>query len=65
MAGIWFVPGRYRVDVFLCRVGILDEWEGAANFEVLPELPYAESMNDEAISGALVLSDFSYEGSQG
>lgn len=65
VAGIWFVPGRYRVDVFLCRVGILDEWEAAANFEVLPELPYAESMNDEAISGALVLSDFSYEGSQG
>lgn len=60
VSGLWFAPGRYTVDVFLCRVGILDAWEAAASFEVLPELPYPETMNDEAIQGALVLSDFEY-----
>ncbi len=64
ISGLWFVPGRYTVDVFLCRMGILDAWEAAASFEVLPELPYPESMNDEAVTGALVLSDFSYERSE-
>ena len=61
VGGLWFAPGRYLVDVFLCRAGILDAWEGATSFEVLPELPYPESMNDEAISGSLVLSDFTFE----
>lgn len=60
ISGIWFAPGRYTVDVFVCRMGILDAWEGAASFEILPELPYPETMNDEAIQGALVLSDFEY-----
>ena len=60
VSGIWFAPGRYTVDVFVCRMGLLDAWEGAATFEVLPELPYPETMNDEAIQGALVLSDFEY-----
>ncbi|WP_105184426.1 ABC transporter ATP-binding protein [Micropruina glycogenica] len=60
VSGIWFAPGRYTIDVFICRMGILDAWEGAATFEVLPELPYPETMNDEAIQGALVLSDFEY-----
>lgn len=61
VSGLWFAPGRYTVDVFLCRMGILDAWEAAATFDVLPELPYPESMNDEAIAGSLVLSNFSYE----
>lgn len=26
--GIWFAPGRYTVDVFVCRMGLLDAWEG-------------------------------------
>lgn len=61
VSGVWFRPGRYTVDVFVCAMGILDAWEGAATFEVLPELPYPETFNDEAISGALVLSDFTYQ----
>lgn len=60
----WLRPGRYSVDVFVCRMGVLDAWEGAAIFDVLPELPYAESFNDEAIQGALVLAEFDYEGRQ-
>lgn len=61
VSGLWFTPGRYTIDVFLCRMGILDAWEAAAAFEVLPDLPYPESLNDEAIAGSLVLSNFSYE----
>ena len=58
----WLKPGHYEVDVYVCRVGILDSWEAAASFEVLPDLPYPEVSNDEAIAGALVLADFSYDG---
>lgn len=58
---LWLRPGRYTIDVFVCKMGVLDAWEAAATFEVLPELPYPETFNDEAISGALVLSDFTYE----
>ncbi len=61
VGGLWFTPGRYTVDVFICRMGILDAWEAAATFDVLPELPYPETMNDEAIDGSLVLSNFTYE----
>lgn len=61
VAGLWFIPGRYTISVLICRMGIVDLWEAAASFEVLPELPYPETMNDEAIQGSLVLSDFTYE----
>lgn len=61
VSGLWLRPGRYSVDVFVCAMGILDAWEGAAAFEVMPELPYPESMNDEAVTGAVVLSDFTYQ----
>ena len=58
---LWLPPGRYSVDTFVCQMGVLDAWEAAATFEVLPELPYPEALNDEAIAGALVLCDFTYE----
>ncbi|HEX2856174.1 MAG TPA: polysaccharide ABC transporter ATP-binding protein [Propionibacteriaceae bacterium] len=58
---LWLPPGRYSVDAFVCQMGVLDAWETAATFEVLPELPYPEALNDEAIAGALLLCDFSYE----
>jgi len=57
----WLKPGRYTVDVFVCQAGILDSWEGAAAFEVLPHNPYPELAGDEAVSSGLVLADFSYE----
>ncbi len=60
VSDLWLRPGRYSVDVYLCRMGILDSWEAAAVFEVLPELPYTELAFDEAVAGALVLSDFQY-----
>lgn len=58
---LWLKPGRYTVDLYLCKTGILDAWEGAGSFEVLPDLPYSEITTDDAISKGIVLADFSYE----
>ncbi|MFE6254106.1 polysaccharide ABC transporter ATP-binding protein [Agromyces sp. NPDC057865] len=54
-------PGRYSVDVFLCATGVMDAWEGAAAFEVLPTLPYPESATEDAWSHGTVLCDFTYQ----
>jgi lipopolysaccharide transport system ATP-binding protein len=58
---LWLKPGSYSVDAFVCQAGVLDAWEGAGSFEVLPSYPYPEFTSDEAFSTGLVLSDFSYE----
>ncbi len=57
----WLKPGRYTVDVFLCQAGVLDAWEGAATFEVMPGSPYPEMTIDEATAHGLILADFDYE----
>lgn len=57
----WLKPGRYTVDVYVCKTGVLDAWEGAAAFEVLPHNPYPELVGDEALAKGLVLADFSYK----
>lgn len=59
--GPWLKPGRYTVDVYVCKTGVLDAWEGAAVFEVLPSNPYPELASDEAMARGLVLADFTYE----
>lgn len=58
---LWLRPGRYSVDVFLCNMGVLDAWEGAGAFEVLPGMPYAEHASDDAYAATPVLADFDYE----
>lgn len=58
----WLKPGSYEVAVYVCRMGVLDAWEAAARFDVLPDLPYPEMSMDEAIAGAMVLSDFEFVG---
>jgi lipopolysaccharide transport system ATP-binding protein len=61
MSTPWLKPGRYTVDVYVCRSGVLDAWEGAAVFEVLPHNPYPELVGDEATSAGVALSEFVYE----
>jgi lipopolysaccharide transport system ATP-binding protein len=58
--GPWLKPGRYTVDMFLCKTGALDVWVGAAMFTVLPVLPYPEAGADQTIRRGVVLSDFDY-----
>lgn len=57
----WLNPGRYSVDVFLCRSGIVDAWEGASSFEVLPHSPYPVSSTPDALGAGAVLPEFTYE----
>lgn len=61
MRSPWLRPGRYTVDVFVCQVGVLDSWQGAAAFEVLPHNPYPALAGDEATSQGVVFADFDYE----
>lgn len=58
---LWLRPGRYTVDVYVCRVGVLDGWEGAASFNVLPDLPYPVAAPGGVPADGVVLSDFTYE----
>lgn len=58
--GPWLKPGRYTVDMFLCKSGVLDAWPGAAMFTVLPVLPYPEAAGDDPIRRGVVLGDFDY-----
>lgn len=58
---LWLKPGQYSVKVSVCQAGILDTWEGADTFDVLPHYPYPELTSEEALSAGLVLADFGYE----
>ncbi|MCA5892885.1 polysaccharide ABC transporter ATP-binding protein [Isoptericola sp. NEAU-Y5] len=58
---LWLKPGRYTYDLYLCKAGILDAWEGAGAFEVLPKAPYPAVTSDEALTHGQVLADFEYE----
>jgi len=57
----WFKPGTYTVDVFLCRVGVIDAWDGAVTFDVEQELPYAVTGTAESYGRGMVLADFDFE----
>lgn len=56
----WFKPGRYTVDLFICRAGIIDAWEGACLFHVMEMVPYPHSATDDAIGQGVVFGDFNY-----
>ena len=56
----WLKPGRYRVEMFICSAGVMDRFEEACTWEVIPLLPYAAAGNEEATSGGVVFADFGY-----
>lgn len=60
--GLWLKPGEYTVDFYACQAGVLDAWEGAWRFEVLPDLPYPEFAESSGTEKGLVFVDFDYEG---
>ncbi len=59
---LWLKPGQYTVDLYACQSGVLDAWEGAWRFEVLPDLPYPEYAESSSTDKGLVFADFHYEG---
>ncbi len=58
---LWLKPGQYTVDVYACQAGILDAWEGAWRFEVLPDLPYPEFSEASSTEKGMVFVNFDYE----
>lgn len=56
----WLKPGTYTVDLFVCRAGVLDGWEGACAFQVMPVLPYEEATSDDGTDKGVVFGDFAY-----
>jgi lipopolysaccharide transport system ATP-binding protein len=60
--GLWLKPGRYTVDVYACQAGVLDAWEGAWQFEVLPDLPYPEFAESSSTEKGTIFADFDYQG---
>ncbi|MFC4243693.1 polysaccharide ABC transporter ATP-binding protein [Gryllotalpicola reticulitermitis] len=59
---LWLKPGKYSVDMFACqRSDILDSWDAAIRFEVIPEWRYRANATVEAASFGVVLADFEYE----
>jgi lipopolysaccharide transport system ATP-binding protein len=59
---LWLKPGQYTVDVYACQAGVLDAWEGAWRFEVLPDLPYPEFTESSSTEKGMVFVNFDYEG---
>ena len=54
-------PGRYRLDVFVCRPsGFVDLVEDAVRFGVPPLLPYPNAAPPDASADGMVLADFGY-----
>jgi lipopolysaccharide transport system ATP-binding protein len=61
----WLKPGSYRVDLFICTVGmIVDAWEGACSLTISPVPPYLHSANSNATSQGVVFADFAWETSE-
>lgn len=54
----WLKPGEYRVDIYVCASGFLDQCEHACVFEVLPMLPYPGAAGSEALAHGVVFGDF-------
>lgn len=54
----WLKPGEYRVDIYVCASGFLDQCEHACVFEVLPMLPYPGAAGNEALAHGIVFGDF-------
>ena len=61
----WLKPGSYRLDLFICTVGmIVDAWEGACSLTISPVLPYPNAACPDSTGYGLVLADFAWETSE-
>ena len=57
----WLKPGRYRMEMFLCGANVIDRWEEACFFDVIPILPYPDPSHPHAITDGLVFGDFDWQ----
>jgi lipopolysaccharide transport system ATP-binding protein len=58
----WLKPGRYRLEMFICGGNIIDRWEEACFFDVIPILPYPDPSHPHAVTDGLVFADFDWQG---
>jgi len=58
---LWLKPGRYTVDLYACQSGVLDAWDGAWQFEILPDLPYPQTAGADGLEKGTIFADFTYE----
>jgi lipopolysaccharide transport system ATP-binding protein len=56
----WLRPGRYRVDLYLCGCGIIDNFEDACEIAVSPVLPYSHSAGEDGFARGTVFADFGW-----
>ena len=56
----WLKPGSYRIEMFICSSGVIDQLDDACSLSVIPLLPYPAAGNDEATRVGTVFSDFNY-----
>ena len=56
----WLKPGRYRLEMFLCGANVIDRWEEACFFDVIPILPYPDPSHPHAITDGLMFADFDW-----
>jgi len=59
--GPWLKPGSYSVTLMICCAGIIDHFEYACKFEILPMIPYPGQWTLESEKRGMVLPDFTYQ----
>jgi lipopolysaccharide transport system ATP-binding protein len=59
--GPWLKPGSYSVTLMICCAGVIDHFEHACKFEILPNIPYKGQWTLECEKRGVVLPDFTFE----
>jgi lipopolysaccharide transport system ATP-binding protein len=59
--GPWLKPGSYSVTIMVCCAGIIDHFENACKFEILPMIPYRGQWTLESEKRGMVLADFTFD----
>ena len=59
--GPWLKPGSYTVTLMICCAGVIDHFEHACKFEILPMIPYRGQWTLECEKRGMVLPDFTFE----
>jgi len=55
----WLKPGDYTLHMHVCSTNVIDKYEYATSFQVLPLLPYSGVCDSEATAYGEVFADFS------
>lgn len=58
--GPWLKPGTYSVTLMVCCAGVIDHFEQACKFEVLPVIPYRGQWTLECEKRGMVMPDYTF-----